>query len=238
MRIRTLGLLRYADALCLMDQIHASLASDPLCEEEILVVEHPPVVTMGYRERALDLLTPEISLSKRGIDFHRIDRGGSVTVHEPGQVVLYPLVRVDAQRVTVRRLVWSLEEIMIRECARWELSAVRDEMNPGVWIGSRKVGAVGLRVSNHISKHGIALNVYNTLETFSHIVPCGIQSRGITSLNQETGSCSDENLQCIGERMAADLIQMIARLRLKGAEAAMVQAAVGEPCTHKDAFEQ
>jgi lipoate-protein ligase B len=230
MHIRQLGLMRYGDALALMEELHAAISSQPTTEETLLIVEHPPVVTMGQRERTDDLVTPEVFLKQRGVDFHRIDRGGSVTVHEPGQLVLYPLLRVDARAVTVRRLVWALEEIMILECARWGLLANRDAINPGVWIGKDKVGAIGVRVSNHVSKHGLALNVSNTLQTFANIVPCGIHGRGVTSLVKSSGSTQKENLPHIGERMAADLVQILSNFR---AQVAGVEAVAPEPCTHK-----
>lgn len=232
MLVRQLGLQRYTDALILMEELHAALVSDMSAPETILVVEHPPVVTMGLRERTPDLITPESSLKEFGVDFQKIDRGGSVTVHEPGQLVLYPLVRVDARYLTARRLIWALEETMIIECARWGLSALRDDINPGVWVGSNKVGAVGVRVSNHVSKHGLALNVSNTLQTFSHIVPCGIQGRGVTSIARLQTAELKENLPQIGERMAADLIHILQGFRLQAVAAEVVS---GLHCTRTDA---
>ncbi len=214
MRVVHLGLIKYKDALALMEELHSAIASTSDHEETLLIVEHPPVVTMGLRERSLDLVTPEDQLHVHGVDFEKIDRGGSVTVHEPGQLVLYPLMRVDARRLTVRRLVWALEEIMILECARWGLLAARDEINPGVWVAQNKIGAVGVRVANHVSKHGLALNVSNTLGTFSHIVPCGIHGRGVTSLkNSEIATHSEMNLPLIGNRMAADFEKLVLKFR-------------------------
>lgn len=231
MLVRQLGLRRYSEALALMEELHSSIVSDPSAAETILVVEHPPVVTMGLRERSPDLITPESLLKESGVDFQKIDRGGSVTVHEPGQLVLYPLVRVDARLLTVRRLVWALEEAMILECARWGLSAARDDINPGVWIGKNKVGAVGVRVSNHVSKHGLALNVSNSLQTFSHIVPCGIHGRGVTSIAHTQAGALNENLPLIGERMAADLMRFLMNFR---SQAAVAEAVAGQHCIHKD----
>jgi lipoate-protein ligase B len=225
--VRQLGLLKYSEALALMEEKHTELVSDPSAGEAVLIVEHPPVVTMGLRERSSDLVTSESTLGSLGIDFRKIDRGGSVTVHEPGQLVLYPLVRVDARFLTVRKLVWALEEIMIRECSRWGLTAGRDDINPGVWVGRNKIGAVGVRVSNHVSKHGLALNVQNTLETFGHIVPCGIQGRGVTSLKQASSAAIKDNLPLIGSRMAADFIGIIEEFRCPS-------AAVPELCIRTD----
>jgi len=214
MKILQLGLMKYEEALALMEEIHGAVASGATQEETLLIVEHPPVVTMGLRDRSTDLVTPLDALSVHGVHFQKIDRGGSVTVHEPGQLVIYPIVRVDARRLTVRRLVWALEEIMILECARWGVVAARDDINPGVWVGSNKVGAVGVRVANHVSKHGLALNISNTLKTFSHVVPCGIQGRGVTSLRTEVQKLGVEmNLGLIGNRMAADFEQRVVGFR-------------------------
>lgn len=214
MIVRQLGLMKYSDALQLMEQLHADLVKDSSCEDQILLVEHPAVVTMGLRDRTVDMHSSEVELQRSGVDFHHIDRGGSVTVHEPGQLVIYPLVRLNAHALTVRRLVWSLEEIMIRECGRWGLAAQRDSINPGVWIGLNKVGAIGVRVSQHISKHGLALNVLNSMQTFAHIVPCGIHGRGVTSIQAQLGTSAPEmNLPRIGERMAADLKDLILSFR-------------------------
>jgi lipoate-protein ligase B len=206
--------MKYQSALELMEQLHNEVAHEKTSEEHILIVEHPSVVTMGLRDRTTDMKTSEAELLKSGVDFHHIDRGGSVTIHEPGQLVVYPIVRLNTRDLTVRRLVWSLEESMIKECARWGITAQRDAINPGVWIGMNKVGAVGVRVAQHVSKHGLALNVSNTLNTFSHIVPCGIQGRGVTSIQQNLGDFNAEmNLPHIGERMAADLIEVILSYR-------------------------
>lgn len=215
MRILQIGLMKYSEALALMEDIHSDIASDQNEEEAVLIVEHLPVVTMGLRDRSQDLKFTEEHLSQQGIDFVRIDRGGSVTVHEPGQLVLYPLLRIDARYLTVRRLVWALEEIMILECARWGIKAARDEVNPGIWFGQNKIGAVGIRIANHVSKHGLALNIFNNLETFSRIIPCGIHGRGVAALGAlglDVNSL-EKKLPLIGLRMAADLKSIVENFR-------------------------
>ena len=214
MKVCQLGLMKYQSALALMDQLHSNVVQGDASEEVILVVEHPSVVTMGLRDKTTDMKSSQAELERRGVDFHHIDRGGSVTVHEPGQLVVYPIVRLDSRGLTVRRLVWSLEESMINECARWGLTAQRDTINTGVWLGMNKVGAVGVRVAQHVSKHGLALNVCNSLNTFSHIVPCGIHGRGVTSIRESLGEYSGEmNLPHIGGRMAADLVELLLSFR-------------------------
>ena len=182
MQIRYLGLLPYGDALGIMESIHSEITADPKKEGVILVVQHPPTVTMGKRELFEDMLIPPDQLKYKGIAYHKIDRGGSVTVHEPGQIVVYPIFHIDQQKQTVRSYVNHLEEAMIETAAHFGVVVKRDEINPGVWVGKNKIGAVGIRILNKVTKHGIAFNVNNSLETFSIIIPCGLRGRGVINL--------------------------------------------------------
>jgi lipoyl(octanoyl) transferase len=185
--LRPLGLLRYADALRLMEEAHARIRETAAPGEgEILVVEHPPVVTMGNRFLPEDMILTQAELLARAIDFHKIDRGGSVTVHEPGQVVIYPLVKLDRVRLGAKAFVHALEEAMILLCAEYGFVAARDALNPGVWVGENKIGAIGIRILEGVTKHGLAFNVVNDLSTFASIVPCGLRGRGVTTLAQES----------------------------------------------------
>lgn len=210
MHIEHLGLMRYAVALELMETRHREVA-DGAAEEVLFVVEHPPVVTMGKRNLTQDLLLSAEELARHGVDFHHIDRGGSATVHEPGQVVLYPIVRVDPLHLTVRKLVWILEEAMIRLAADHRVTAARDPINPGVYVGTNKLGAVGIRIEQRVSRHGLALNLANTLETFRWIVPCGLHTRGVTSLERETKTFLD--VRATGLALAELIRQLILEAR-------------------------
>lgn len=185
MLLKNLGLLAYSQALALMDDLHAEVVSNPAHPGYILTVEHPPVVTMGNRETAADMLQSSESLSKLGIDFAKVDRGGSVTVHEPGQIVIYPILRLDTVNLTVKRYVWILEEAMIQFSKHFGVVATRDDKHPGVWVGHNKIGALGIRIKNFVSKHGLAFNHCNSLSTFRVITPCGIRNRGVTTLQSE-----------------------------------------------------
>ncbi|KAB8032080.1 lipoyl(octanoyl) transferase LipB [Fluviispira multicolorata] len=194
MEIRYLGILPYGDALGIMELIHKERVEDPNREGVILVVQHPPTVTMGKRELYEDMKIPPEELKFKGIAFHKIDRGGSVTVHEPGQVVIYPIVHMDQIKKSVRSYVHLLEEAMISTAAQFGVNVTRDEINPGVWVGQNKIGAVGIRIANKVTKHGISFNVNNTLDTFSSIVPCGLRGRGVINLEiavQENSRNSD-----------------------------------------------
>jgi lipoyl(octanoyl) transferase len=186
--IRELGLMPYGECLTVMEQCHLHEVQSEESPGTILVVEHPPTVTMGYRERLEDMIVPPEQLKFKGVAFHRIDRGGSVTVHEPGQIVIYPILHMSRKNLSVRSYVCALEEAMIQTCAHFGVEAFRDSLNPGVWVntaqGLSKIGAVGIRILNKVTKHGLAFNVNNSLSTFSHIIPCGLRTAGVTTLNQ------------------------------------------------------
>ncbi|KAB8036508.1 lipoyl(octanoyl) transferase LipB [Silvanigrella paludirubra] len=192
MEIKYLGLLPYGDALGLMESLHSEISKNSNQEGVILVVQHPPTVTMGKRELLEDMLIPPEQLKYKGVAYHKIDRGGSVTVHEPGQIVIYPIFHIDKYRHTVRSYVNSLEEAMIETAAHFGISANRDEINPGVWVGQNKIGAIGIRIKDKVTKHGIAFNVTNSLETFSNIIPCGLKGRGVINLEMSVRELSDK----------------------------------------------
>ncbi len=183
--IKNLGLVPYEQALALMDEFHNEVVANASHPGYILTVEHPSVVTMGNRDTSTDLLQSAESLAKLEIAFAKIDRGGSVTVHEPGQIVVYPILRLDTSKLTVKRFVWLLEEAMIQFCQAFNVTAVRDEQYPGVWVGQNKIGALGIRIKNFVSKHGLAFNHCNSLAAFRVITPCGIRDRGVTTLERE-----------------------------------------------------
>ncbi|WGL59377.1 lipoyl(octanoyl) transferase LipB [Pigmentibacter sp. JX0631] len=184
MQIKYLGLLPYSDTLGIMESIHTDIVNNPSQEGIILVVQHPPTVTMGKRELYTDMLIPPEQLKYKGVAFHKIDRGGSVTVHEPGQIVIYPIFQIQEYQQTVRSYVHLLEEAMIETAALYGVNVQRDEINPGVWVGQNKIGAIGIRIKDKVTKHGIAFNVLNSLETFSNIIPCGLHGRGVINLLQ------------------------------------------------------
>jgi lipoyl(octanoyl) transferase len=133
------------------------------------------------------VLLDEAALAARGYELFETGRGGDVTYHGPGQLVAYPILDLKPDRADVRRYVSLLEEAMIGICALYGLTATRVEKLNGAWIGERKVGAVGVRISRWVTMHGFALNVNTELEAFSAIVPCGISDRGVTSLARELG---------------------------------------------------
>jgi lipoate-protein ligase B len=212
-KIIKMGVVPYAGALQRMKECHANVLQSG--NGVILVVEHPPVVTMGNRLLQQDMRVSEESLRASGIDFAHIDRGGSVTVHELGQSVVYPILPVSASRLTVRRFVWCLEESMIIVAKAHGVIASRDEINPGIWVGNNKLGAIGIRVANRVSKHGLAFNVNNSLATFRYIVPCGLQERWVTTLSDEMRKAKSAvpinslEVASIGEQIANEIVLLV-----------------------------
>lgn len=187
LEVRRLGVVPYADALsmqpALVEERRAGLVPDLL-----LLLQHPPVITLGVRAgaRANVLATPD-RLAALGIDVVESGRGGDVTYHGPGQVVGYPIMDLRPGRCDVHRYVRDLEEVMIRACAAYGVTAGRVPGLTGAWVGAEKIGAIGIRISRWITSHGFAFNVGTDLEHFRLIVPCGIGDRGVTSLERITG---------------------------------------------------
>jgi lipoyl(octanoyl) transferase len=177
----------YADALALQHRLVEDRRAGQI-PDTLLLVEHPHVLTLGVRQGGRDhVLVSEEILSARGIELHHTGRGGDVTYHGPGQIVGYPILDLRPDRCDVHRYVRDLEEVMIRVCADYGVSAGRVEGLSGAWVGNEKIGAIGVRISRWITSHGFAFNVNTDLSHFQLIVPCGIADRGVTSLQKEAG---------------------------------------------------
>lgn len=151
--------------------------------DTLLLLEHPPVFTAGRRTDPAHLLLAERDIAAMGAELHRVERGGSVTFHGPGQLVGYPIVRM---RGGVRSYVRDLQEVVIRACADVGIEVTRDE-KVGVWAGDRKVCAIGIRTSRRVTWHGFALNCTTDLSWYGAIVPCGLEDRGVTTLTDLAG---------------------------------------------------
>ena len=151
-----------------------------------IVVEHDPVVTIGRQGKTDSLLVSREALAAKGVALHEIERGGDVTYHGPGQVVVYPIMKLPRFREIVP-LVRKLEEAVLALCARYGITGERWGEHAGVWVGSDCLCAIGLAVQRMTSLHGIALNASTALDYDKLINPCGLTGRGITSLSQLTG---------------------------------------------------
>jgi len=184
--VRRLGRLRYADGLDLQAKLVEERKADRI-PDTLLLLEHDPVFTLGRNARRENVLWPEEALRERGFDVFEAGRGGDVTYHGPGQVVGYPIFDLSPDRRDVHRYVRDLEEVMVRACADYGVAASRVAGLTGTWVGDEKIGAIGVRISRWVTSHGFALNVATDLSPFDLIVPCGIEGRGVTSLERLLG---------------------------------------------------
>ena len=191
LEVRRLGLVPYAEGL----ELQRGLVEDRKAgriPDTLLLLQHPHVVTIGVKKdgRSHIIATPE-QLSSRGVEVFETGRGGDVTYHGPGQLVGYPILDLNPDRRDVHRYVRDLEEVMIRVCAGYGLSADRIKGLSGAWIRDEKIGAIGVRISRWVTSHGFAFNVTTDVEFFNLIVPCGIADRGVTSLAAQLGRVPD-----------------------------------------------
>jgi lipoic acid synthetase len=184
--IRDCGLADYRDILKLQHRLHEKRHRGQITDTALLV-EHPPVITLGARQSANKLLANREDLARQGIDVVDIRRGGGVTAHNRGQLVVYPILNLTALRLGVSEYIRELESVGI-ELLEWlGVTAQRRKGFPGLWVGEKKIAAIGVRVSKAVTYHGMAINVHNDLGIFDHIVPCGLDGVKITSVLEETG---------------------------------------------------
>jgi lipoyl(octanoyl) transferase len=163
----------------------------------LLLVEHPPVYTLGKSGKIEHILINEDELNVRGIEFFHTNRGGDITFHGPEQIVGYPILDLENFYTDIGRYLRELEEVIILTLKDFEITAGRSKGETGVWIDSsikgkeRKICAMGVRCSRWITMHGFALNVNTDLKYFDHIIPCGIQDKKVTSIKEELGHSID-----------------------------------------------
>ena len=190
-----LGRVEYDDGLRLQKLFGQARARE-LAPDSLLLLEHPPVLTLGRGAKRRNIVTAESQLAALGVDVFETDRGGDVTYHGPGQIVGYPIFRLPPERHDVRRYVRDLEECIIRASRRFGIEAERIPKWPGVWLSAgrarpEKIAAIGVHISRWQTSHGFALNVNTDLSHFQLIVPCGIQEGGVTSMQRELGRAVD-----------------------------------------------
>jgi lipoyl(octanoyl) transferase len=219
-----LGTVEYRQALALQERLRTARQADEL-PDVMLTLEHWPVLTRGRRSSPGELPMGEDWYRMQGIEIVEVNRGGKLTYHGPGQLVGYPIVRVDDVVVYVR----TLERALVAALSEEGLAArARPEDGPdytGVWVGERKIASIGVHVARGVTTHGWAVNVENDLQPFSWIVPCGLDGVQMTSLIKETGRLAGQ-LKCFRKRAAFAVAQALgSRQRL--VSAARLEAAVG-----------
>ncbi len=188
LEVHWLGTIPYADGVDLQKRLVEQRKIDAI-PDQLLLLEHPPVITLGVKtrdDRSHIIATPQ-TLEDEGVEVFESGRGGDVTYHGPGQLVGYPILNLRPDRCDVHRYVRDLEQMLIDAVAKFEVVANRTPGLTGIWVGDKKLAAIGVRIARWITSHGFALNVTTKLEHFDLIVPCGITGKGVTSLAQLTG---------------------------------------------------
>jgi lipoyl(octanoyl) transferase len=186
-RVLDLGRLGYQAAWDRQLEVHQAVLDGG--EDCLIFVEHDPVLTLGANFHEENLLLTREQYGERGIDVIRTDRGGDVTYHGPGQLVIYPIFDLTRHGKDLHKWMRDLEETMIVTCREFGVTAGRlSDVNTGAWVGNRKIAAIGVKVRRWVSLHGIAINCSNDLGDFDLIVPCGVIGHGVTSLSREVGT--------------------------------------------------
>ncbi|KAF8395904.1 hypothetical protein HHK36_019859 [Tetracentron sinense] len=181
-----MGVVNYLDALKLQEKLVSDRKSGKILDT-LLSLQHPPTFTLGKRRTYHNLLVPEADLQTLGAELHYTQRGGDITFHGPHQAILYPIISLRDIGLGARKYVENLELVMIELASLYSVQACAGRTcETGVWVGDRKIGAIGVRISSSITSHGLAFNIDPDLNYFKHIVPCGIADKGVTSLRRET----------------------------------------------------
>jgi len=207
------GRIGYREALALQEGCSRALKDAQLAgtrgEEALLLLEHPPVITLGRNAAEVDVLAGADRLKALGVTVEKTNRGGQVTYHGPGQLVGYPILDLNPDRRDVGRFLRDLEEALIRTLATYGIEAGRSPGWTGVWVGDAKIAAIGVHLSRWVTTHGFALNVTTDLDAFSLIVPCGLRTRGVTSMQRLLGRPVD--LEEVARRFVPEFAAIFGR---------------------------
>lgn len=232
LEVRWLGRVAYREAWDLQHDLVAKRRANEIADQ-LLLLEHPPVLTLGRHSDPAHIRATDDVLAARGIEVIRVERGGEVTYHGPGQLVAYPIIRLADRGILLRPFVRALEQAMIDTCAGLGVEAERRVGYPGVWCdpesaNPRKLGALGLRLEGGVTYHGIALNITTDLADFELIDPCGMVEATVTSIATEAGWPPAESVPSTASvAIAADRFAIDFAERL--AEATDAQSAVAPP---------
>lgn len=179
-----LGTIPYRRAWSLQDELREKRIAGEI-GDCLLILEHPRVITLGKRECDGDILSPKDVIESEGIEIVKTNRGGRATYHGPGQLIGYFICALDGFGMGIRDFVHSVEEMCIATLSAFDVRSTRDEEHPGLWVGRNKIVAIGMNVSRGVTQHGFAMNVNCDLGAYRHIVACGINDGGVTSIERE-----------------------------------------------------
>ncbi len=192
LEIRDCGLGKYREILQLQHELIEKRRRDEI-PNTALLVEHPPVITLGARQSFNKLLVGREELEEKHIDVVEIRRGGGTTAHNPGQLVLYPIMHLQSLRLGISEYVRQLEAVGAELLKELGVNSTTRKGFPGLWIGERKIASIGIRVSKFVTLHGMAVNIRNDLGIFDFIKPCGLEDLEMTSVHKETGKSHSMN---------------------------------------------
>jgi len=200
-----LGRIGYREAYYLQEELLQQRVNGKI-KDTLLLLEHPPTITIGKSGKLENVLASHEQLAKKGISILFVDRGGDVTYHGPGQLVGYPIIDLRGRGRDLRQYVRDIEEVIIRTLSDFGIRACRDKSHPGVWVGNEEIAAIGLRLRMWVSMHGFALNVNTDLEKFSLINPCGFSDRRTTSISVLLSQ--DISIAAVTERLLAHFAEV------------------------------
>ena len=204
-----LGLVPYARALELQRAVARARISGAVSHDVLLLLEHPPVVTLGRSAKAQHLVATPDMLAERGVELFEAERGGDVTFHGPGQLVGYPIVNLRGHKQDLHWYLRQVEAVLMRALQSIGVEAERSEGRTGVWTGGRKIASIGVHARDWVTWHGFALNVSNDLSYFDLIVPCGLSGVTMTSIARELGAGAPP-FAAIAETVAASFSSVFA----------------------------
>jgi len=204
-----LGRQPYADALALQREVARARIAGDVDQDVLLLLEHPPVVTVGRSSKSAHLLATPEYLRQQGVELFDVERGGDVTFHGPGQLVGYPIVDLKRHRQDLHWYLRQVEEFLITAIASYGLRGSRRPPYTGVWIDDRKIASIGVHARDWVTWHGFALNVATELRYFDLIVPCGIPAVRMTSMNAELPNAS-VSVAAVAKRVVNAAVEVFA----------------------------
>ena len=191
LNVINLGRCGYEEALKVQYDILEKRQQDEI-DDTLILVEHPPVITMGRKAAQTNIVAPQQYLKDNGIELYETNRGGDVTYHGDGQIVGYPIFKLRGKGIGIREFVENLENTFVNILKKeYDIDAGKNPDHTGVWVGDNKIVAIGLAVKRGVTMHGFAYNVNSNLDHFKLIVPCGISDKGVTSVEKITGETID-----------------------------------------------
>jgi lipoyl(octanoyl) transferase len=200
-----LGFIDYKEAWDLQQVIHSKRVVGEI-EDTFFLLEHPNTYTLGKTAQKENLIGTEDYLKQNQISVYDIDRGGDITYHGPGQIVGYPIIDLNNWYKDTHKYLRALEEVIIKTCGEFGLSSERNPKHTGVWIGDRKIAAIGIKVSRWVTMHGFAFNINTDLDLFTGIIPCGIQDKAVTSLKRELNR--EVSIQEVKEKLLKNFTEL------------------------------